>query len=152
MKIMSNNDDFTLFVFDKSIKDVELIKEYLKNVLIELKKRYKKSVSGFYNVDVYINDKVGMIFEFKKEEGFDFFKDLVDLKVVLHEKARIYLEFDDLFLMDSFEDVYVFENKYYIDVSRLSRTKFYRLLEFSQLVFGDKLEKMRSNFGLVVKN
>ena len=93
-----------------------------------------------------------MIFDFEKEEGFDFFKDIVDLDVVLYDEAEVFLEFEDLFLMDKFNDIYVFNDKYYVDVDKISNNRFYKMLEFSQLVFGERLEEIKNSFGLVVKS
>lgn len=152
MKIVTNNEDFTLFVFNKFMVETETIKKYLKEVIIKLKRRYRKNISGFYNVNVYVNKKIGMIFDFEKEEGFDFFKDIVDLDVVLHDEAEVFLEFEDLFLMDKFNDIYVFNDKYYVAVDKISNNRFYKMLEFSQLVFGERLEEIKNSFGLVVKS
>lgn len=151
MRIITNNDGFTLFVVDKIMKDAEEIKKYLKDIVIKLKKRSKREVSGFYDVEVYVNKKFGMIFDFFKEDSFDFFQDIVDLDIKVHENAKIFLEFDDLFLVNSFQDIYSYNNKYYIDIDKISKLKFYSLLEFSNFIFGKDLEKIKDNL-LVVKS
>lgn len=151
MRIITNNDGFTLFVVDKIMKDTEEIKKYLKDIVIKLKKRSKREVSGFYDVEVYVNKKFGMIFDFFKEDSFDFFQDIVDLDIKVHENAKIFLEFDDLFLVNSFQDIYSYNNKYYIDIDKISKLKFYSLLEFSNFIFGKDLEKIKDNL-LVVKS
>lgn len=151
MKIITNNDDFTLFVVNKFMTDTDDIKKYLKDIIIKLKKRNKKEFSGFYNVQVYVNKKFGMIFEFFKEDSFDFFQDVVDLDITVHDNAKVFLEFDDLFLVNDFHDIYSYNNKYYIDIDKTSRLKFYSLLEFSDFVFGKKLDNIKDNL-LVVKS
>lgn len=151
MRIITNNDGFTLFVVDKIMKDAEEIKKYLKDIVIKLKKRSKREVSGFYDVEVYVNKKFGMIFDFFKEDSFDFFQDIVDLDIKVHENAKIFLEFDDLFLVNSFQNIYSYNNKYYIDIDKISKLKFYSLLEFSNFIFGKDLEKIKDNL-LVVKS
>ena len=151
MKIITNNDDFTLFVVNKFMTDTDDIKKYLKDIIIKLKKRNKKEFSGVYNVQVYVNKKFGMIFEFFKEDSFDFFQDVVDLDITVHDNAKVFLEFDDLFLVNDFHDIYSYNNKYYIDIDKTSRLKFYSLLEFSDFVFGKKLDNIKDNL-LVVKS
>ena len=74
MRIITNNDGFTLFVVDKIMKDTEEIKKYLKDIVIKLKKRSKREVSGFYDVEVYVNKKFGMIFDFLRKIVLIFFK------------------------------------------------------------------------------
>ena len=152
MRFINDNDDFTLYIQGVKLDDIDNLKKYLKEKVLVLKKKYFKDISGFYNVDVYSNDRIGLIINFDREEGFDFLRDIIDLNVKVHENSSVYLEFDDIFLIDSFNDVYFFNNKFYIDVFCLSDVNFFKLLEFSNFVYGKKLEKFKTKLNLVVKN
>lgn len=152
MRFINDNDDFTLYIQGVKLDDIDNLKKYLKEKVLVLKKKYFKDISGFYNVDVYSNDRIGLIINFDREEGFDFLRDIIDLNVKVHENSSVYLEFDDIFLIDSFNDVYFFNNKFYIDVFCLSDVNFFKLLEFSNFVYGKKLEKLKTKLNLVVKN
>lgn len=152
MRFINDNDDFTLYIQGVKLDDIDNLKKYLKEKVLVLKKKYFKDISGFYNVDVYSNDRIGLIINFDREEGFDFLRDIIDLNVKVHENSSVYLEFDDIFLIDSFNDIYFFNNKFYIDVFCLNDVNFFKLLEFSNFVYGKKLEKLKTKLNLVVKN
>ena len=152
MRFINDSDGFTLYIQGVKLDDIDNLKKYLKEKVLVLKKKYFKDISGFYNVDVFSNDRIGLIINFVREEGFDFLRDIIDLNVKVHENSSVYLEFDDIFLIDSFNDIYFFNNKFYIDVFCLNDVNFFKLLEFSNFVYGKKLEKLKTKLNLVVKN
>lgn len=152
MRFINDNDGFTLYIHGVKLDDIDNLKKYIKEKVLFLKKKYFKDISGFYNVDVYSNERIGLIINFDREEGFDFLRDIIDLNVKVHENSSVYLEFDDIFLIDSFNDIYFFNNKFYIDVFCLNDVNFFKLLEFSNFVYGKKLEKLKTKLNLVVKN
>ena len=100
MKIISNGDKLSVFVINNKDIDLNNLDMYMKELIIKLRRKYRKDIYGFYKVDVYIKDKIGMIIDFNLEEEIDFFRDLVDLKVVVHEEADVFLKFSDYFLFD----------------------------------------------------
>ena len=84
MKIISNGDKLSVFVINNKDIDLNNLDMYMKELIIKLRRKYRKDIYGFYKVDVYVKDKIGMIIDFNLEEEIDFFRDLVDLKVVVH--------------------------------------------------------------------
>ena len=115
MKIISNGDKLSVFVINNKDIDLNNLDMYMKELIIKLRRKYRKDIYGFYKVDVYIKDKIGMIIDFNLEEEIDFFRDLVDLKVVVHEDADVFLKFSDYFLFDK-KKVYFFFFVYYVDI------------------------------------
>ena len=69
MKFASRGDCFTIYVLKNDFLDVE-IKEYVKKMVLRLKNRFRKYISGYYKAYVYINDCYGMIIDLIKEEDF----------------------------------------------------------------------------------
>ena len=145
MKIISNGDKLSVFVIDNKNIDLNNLDMYMKELIIKLRRKYRKDIYGFYKVDVYIKDKIGMIIDFNLEEEIDFFKDLVDLKVVVHEDADVFLKFSDYFLFDK-KKVYFFEGEYYVDIDDVSDKEFLEKLEFCNLVYGEELSDIKGNF------
>ena len=86
-----------------------------------------------------------MIIDFNLEEEIDFFRDLVDLKVVVHEEADVFLKFSDYFLFDK-KKVYFFEGEYYVDIDDVSDKEFLEKLEFCDTVYGEELSDIKGNF------
>lgn len=145
MKIISNGDKLSVFVINNKDIDLNNLDMYMKELIIKLRRKYRKDIYGFYKVDVYIKDKIGMIIDFNLEEEVDFFRDLVDLKVVVHEEADVFLKFSDYFLFDN-KKVYFFEEEYYVDINDVSDKEFLEKLEFCNLVYGEELSDIKGNF------
>lgn len=151
MKIISRGDDFTLFIINKFCIDLDNIKKYIKSNILKLKKRYRKDISGFYDVDVYINNKIGMILDFKKDGELDFFKDIIDVNVNICDSSKIYLKFDDIYLFNKIDKIYYYDGFYYIDIDEISLKEFYSILEFSDFIYGDTLSIIKKNLQLLKK-
>ena len=145
MKIISNGDKLSVFVINNKDIDLDNLDMYMKELIIKLRRKYRKDIYGFYKVDVYVKDKIGMIIDFNLEEEIDFFRDLVDLKVVVHEDADLFLKFSDYFLFDN-KKVYFFEEEYYVDINDVSDKEFLEKLEFCNLVYGEELSDIKGNF------
>lgn len=145
MKIISNGDKLSVFVIDNKDIDLNNLDMYMKELIIKLRRKYRKDIYGFYKVDVYVKDKIGMIIDFNLEEEIDFFKDLVDLKVVVHEDVDVFLKFSDYFLFDN-KKVYFFEGEYYVDIDDLSDEEFLEKLEFCKVIYGEELSDIKGNF------
>ena len=145
MKIISNGDKLSVFVIDNKDIDLNNLDMYMKELIIKLRRKYRKDIYGFYRVDVYVKDKIGMIIDFNLEEEIDFFKDLVDLKVVVHEDVDVFLKFSDYFLFDN-KKVYFFEGEYYVDIDDLSDEEFLEKREFCKVIYGEELSDIKGNF------
>lgn len=145
MKIISNGDKLSVFVINNKDIDLDNLDMYMKELIIKLRRKYRKDIYGFYKVDVYVKDKIGMIIDFNLEEEIDFFRDLVDLKVVVHEDADLFLKFSDYFLFDN-KKVYFFEEEYYVDINDVSDKEFLEKLEFCDTIYGEELSDIKGNF------
>lgn len=145
MKIISNGDKLSVFVINNKDIDLNNLDMYMKELIIKLRRKYRKDIYGFYKVDVYVKDKIGMIIDFNLEEEIDFFRDLVDLKVVVHEEADVFLKFSDYFLFDK-KKVYFFEGEYYVDIDDVSDKEFLEKFEFCDTVYGEELSNIKGNF------
>lgn len=148
MKIISSGDKLSVFVIDNKDIDLDNLDIYMKELIIKLKRKYRKDIYGFYKVDVYLKEKIGMIIDFNLEEEIDFFRDLIDLKVVVHDDCDVFLEFSDYFLFDN-KKVYFYDEKYYIDIEDINESEFLKGLEFFKVVYGDELLNIRNKFKAV---
>ena len=136
MKVISKNDKITVISFEKTNMDIN---DYIKKIVLKLKRKYKIDIYGFYEINIYKNDKIGMIIDFIKEDDFDLFSDLLDFKINIIENADIYLKFNDYFLNKK-EKFYILNNNYYININDISYKKFLNMIEFSELKYGSDIE------------
>jgi len=155
MKFEFINKDIIVYIPRDIINFNLLIKEeierFVKDIILRLKKKHNKKISGFYKVEVYQNDTYGLIFDIKKQNDLDLFPDLIDLKLIILYESEMFLELDDYFLLDKYSKVYEYNKKYYIDISLLEEKEILRLLEFSKIIYGEK-KKQLENFLILLRN
>ena len=152
MKIVVLDDNFIIYKLKNNLDIDNLSKEEIerniKKILIYVKKRYLKSISGFYNVILYSNKKYGLILEVNKESDLDFFPDLVDIKLKIVSDFDIYLKFDDYFLIKDYE-VYYYDNYFYVNIDDLSNKDIICLSDYYEITYGEGLDKIRCKLKLV---
>jgi len=146
------NDKFiTLYINKKLIeidlKDKKELESYIKRMIVLLKKKNIDMLSGLYIARVYINDKYGIIVELELLEELEFFKDMYDLKMIIFDNSDIYLEFDDLY--NENKRMIYYNNHFYLNLELVYDD--FRIYEFSRLVYGDELLKIKDNGKLICK-
>ena len=142
MKIVSSEDKIIIFLYkNESITDIN---DYMKKLILKLKRKYRINICGFYSVTIYKNDKMGMIMELLKDDDIDLFTDLVDLKIKVYENSDVFLKFDDYFLCGK-KKFYTFNNSFYIDINSITKKEFLSMIEFSSIIYGDKLTKIKDS-------
>ena len=88
------------------------IKDSIKEILINIRKRYNIDIFGFYDVDLYEVSNFLYILEFNKKDNDDFIYKTVDLKIIRHSKKITYIVDD--FLIDK-ENIYKMCEHYFIN-------------------------------------
>lgn len=94
----------------------EIVTKEIKNIFIRLIKYYHIKINGFYEVFVLENKKYGTILEIKKRDELLFNPDLIDIKVRILKNINIYLKTDNYFILEKYQNVYYFNNNYYIKI------------------------------------
>lgn len=144
MKITYNKDNITIYILKNNYE--ENIKDYVKRKILKLKNESNKYISGFYKAKVYTNKIYGIVIELIKEDGFDFFKDFIKLDIEIIENCKMYFKFNDYFLPINKNNIMYYNKNYYIDLNKLSKQDFYKLLEHSTLIYGKKLKQIKKHF------
>ena len=139
MKIVSSDDKTTIYIYRNEI--IDNINDYMKKLILRLKRKYHIDIYGFYKVNVYKNNKIGMIIDLLKEDDIDFFTDLVDLKIKVYEDSSMYLKFNDYFFEEK-KSIYVINNNYYVDINKLSKKELLSMIEFCKIIYGEELNKL----------
>ncbi len=131
------------------ITNKENLEEYIKELVLNIKKIYSYKISGRYNVNIYENKKIGLIIEFIKKESFDFFPDLIDLKLNVFYDSDVYLKLDDYFLIKKYKNIYYNNNNFYVNVDDLIKKDILILSEFGKYIYGIKLKKVKEKLNLL---
>ncbi len=153
MKINIDDNKIVIYINKKNLKinylNKQLLEDYVKDLILKIKKIYKVKIAGSYEVSIYENRFYGIIMEFVKIESLDFFPDLIDLKLNILYDSDIYLELDDYFLIKKYKEVYYFKDKYYLSINNMLSKDRIILSEFCNYIYGNKLNFLKENLVLV---
>ena len=81
-------------------------------------------------------------------EELEFFKDMYDLKLIIFDNSDIYLEFDDLYDFE-LKNIMYYDNHFYLNLNSIDDD--FKVYEFSRLVYGDELLKIKDNGKFICK-
>ncbi len=131
MKLIIKSDTLYYLILPinlKSLTEEEIITK-IKHIFLNYNHKYHLLEPGFYEVDVYHHNVVGTILKVEKIDTFDFSEE-VDLRVLIKEKVKVYLN-----LIDE-TDFPEFKSK--IDVDTLSLKEYLKLIEHSNIIIDTK--------------
>jgi len=151
VKIKIENNNLLMYINNPDLTTKEEIEDYIKELIFRLRKKQKRNISGFYNVDVYQNNHFGVIIEMQKEDDLDFFPDIIDLKINIKYNANLYVKVEDYFLIKDKEKVYYYKHNYYTDINYLENKELIKLSDFFTIIYGKELEKIKSKL-IEIKN
>ena len=112
MVIRKCDDYFLIKIFkdnigDFNIFDMDSVKELFQSIFDKL--RIKYDLHGLIDVDVYVNDRYGLIIELYP---IDSYFDEIDMRIKMHLKDVFLVSIDSNSILD-YEDVYYYEGKFY---------------------------------------
>ena len=140
MKVEYKNNKIIIYLYryKLDIHDVGKLNEEVKNIFIKLIKVHKMNFFGYSIVHVYENKKYGSILEIEKIYQNDFNLDIIDLKLIIHENTIFYLEMDDYLLDNEMKDMFIKNNKYYINIENIDNVM--PFLEFGNIIYQNKID------------
>ena len=126
MKVIVKSADLYYLVLPFSLKNLseEEVITKIKNIFLKYNHKYNFLEPGFYEVDVYNHNIVGTIISIEKIDTFDFSLE-VDLRVVIKDKIKLYLE-----LIDEL-DFKEYKNK--IDIDNINLKEYLKLIEHANI-------------------
>ena len=131
MKLIIKSDTLYYLILPinlKNLKEEEIITK-IKHIFLKYNHKYHLLEPGFYEVDVYHHDIVGTVISIEKIDTFDF-SDEVDLRVIIKNKVKVYLNLIDVTEFIEYKDK--------IDVDTLSLKDYLSLIEHSNIIIDTK--------------
>lgn len=128
--------DYKLYIYSK-ILDKNNFSNEIKAFIKKVQKRLK--LNGFYKV-VTCFRKCGVFLHLVKIED-SFYKNSLDLRIVMDDDADIYFKTDDYFIFKDISTVKYYDGYYYGLVDD-SFDKVIEKVEFGDFVFGDDIIEM----------
>ena len=154
MKIIFENDDIKIYLNKEYTNNVDInniseLEEYLSRILFRLKNDYQIEIIGYYELKVLYDDFYGIVIILNKHnfEYADLFESQVDLDLNINKTNFFLYQVDDLFVIDDKllkkVVIYIYKQKLYLKlISNIETLEMGRLLEFSNLICGDKVNKI----------
>ncbi len=133
MKLEYLNDKIIIYLYNEKLTDnSDLLKEKIKKIIIKLIKNYHLNLFGYLKLNIYENDKYGLIMEIDKVNNV-FNIDIIDLKIVIYPNVNFYLEISDDLYIDNFKNSIYKDNKFYINIDNLDNLLKY--LEYGRIIY-----------------
>lgn len=157
MKIVNQDENcMTIFLSKFYLKDLNFdikkdLESYFKNLFLKLKRYYDINISGYYNIDVYMDDNYGLVMKLSKEEieYYDYFDNQIDMRIALKNNRFLYGVIDPFIMNDILNqniDIYLCKDKYYIDlIDNVDEKTMMKVIEFSDILFDDEVDNVRSS-------
>ena len=123
---------------DINLKNKIDLENYLKAIFKTLKDKYNIIIVGFYDITVYIDKYYGVILHLEKEDldYYDYFKNQVDMKLMLIDTEFLYKIDDIPSILSNKVKVFTKNNNIYLKINKkLSDYEMMVLLENSEIVY-----------------
>lgn len=133
---------YTLFLSNEYIGDLDYNSKedlgvFLKDLILLLKDDYDLVLNGFYEVNIYINNKLGMFIEINNIDDYDTCDLDVDLKIVVHFDSKFYFKTDNFDIVTNYSDVKFLDNNYYLNLDYIDIDEVIKIIEFGEFIYGD---------------
>lgn len=141
MKIELENDKVIIYIKKEEINDlnfnkVDELEEYFKNLIIKLKNLYDISITGFYNIKVFIDKIYGMVLQLEKEE-IDYYDDNQIEMRIIKEDVRFLYEVNDPFKIKKTKLIKRKDKYYLMILENILYKDFLNVLENSKIVYNN---------------
>lgn len=142
MKVEYDGDDNYLFFINSGYikkldyKSKEDIGKHIKEILLTYKKIYGIELNGFYNVNIYLNEKIGMYIELNKNKKYDFYHDEVNLKISICNDKYFYFKTDEFELIKNYKWK-LLNDYYYVNVEDIDRGDIIVLSDYGEFIYDD---------------
>lgn len=148
MKYILKEDNIKIYLNKIYLKNKKIEKDntekLIKDIIKKIEKNYEIKITGYYNVDIYIDKYYGIVIEMQKEtlEYFDYFENKLDMNIKVYQDIFLY-EIDPLYLNKKDYKIYFYNGKTYVKIKdKITNVKFAHLLENSKIIYGETAKKI----------
>ena len=159
MKIIFQDESNLILFLNKLVlksidfTDQKQLEEHFRNLFLKLKEDYDIEISGYYTIDLYIDQYYGVIIEMQNEEldYFEYDDNQVDMKICIHETSILYRLEEYIDLDVNLYDIIFYHNKWYVKLKdKIDDISLGKLLEYADICYQKELDYIMKN-GIYVK-
>lgn len=150
MKLIVDNNKFIVFLnkdenidFDNKTK----MEKYFKDLFSKIKNKYNVDISGYYNIDIYIDKYYGSIIEIEDEQ-LDYYTyfNQIDMEInVLKNSLFLYeigYEFLDKKILDKVICYKINDKIYFQIISDIDDLLLAKIIEYGHILYGKEVDKI----------
>lgn len=151
MKIEIIGDEITLFLKKKEMEnfhfdDIEKVEEYFRSLFSKLEEYYHITIEGFYNIQVFLDKKEGMVLKLTREE-IDYYPfHQIEMRILKEDTVFLYKVEDVLDFLNLPVDIYFYKDEFYI--KNKGKKEVYNLYEFGKLIYENTDVILKNSFCL----
>ena len=140
---MKITDNKIIVFLDKKFDVTKMnLEKYFKKLFNKIKINYGIDVSGYYNIDVYVDNYYGNIIEINKEDNeyYNFFNQ-IDMRIKINKGIFLY-EIDYEYLNNKIINnciLYKLNNRLYLQIKNDIVNN---ILEYSNIIYGKEVRKI----------
>lgn len=146
MRVEGNEENFVFFINNDNQKYLfnskEITTKSIKDIIIKLIRYYDLNIKGIYNINIYQNDKIGLIIEGEKKENYNF-SNIIDLRLTVIKDYDFLLKCEDYFIVEKYKNKFYYDNNYYILLSDIDNIL--DVVEYVEIIYGNKREEVIEN-------
>ena len=115
-----------IYTFDEE-KDISM---FLKDMFLIINEVYSLELFGYFKVDIFIDDKIGVFVEISKLDDYISYSKKIDTKVIINRNS-FYFKTKDLSMIYQYENIYRKDNYYYVSTKDVENVL--DLLDFCEI-------------------
>ncbi|MDD2435628.1 MAG: hypothetical protein PHO63_05190 [Bacilli bacterium] len=156
MKIEVKNDNNLIVFLNKKytdkidFSDRSSLESYFRQLFLKLKNNYQLKISGYYDINVYIDKYYGIILEMFQEsiECFDYFNS-IDMKVNIITNSEFLYQVNDF---NKDYPVYIYRGKLYLRINKdISFIELGKIIENGIIIYGDMVDDVLKHGKIMIK-
>ncbi len=133
---IENNDEKLVLYINKKINLEEISDILLKTKILGI------DIKNYDNIVIYENEILGTILELTQEN--DTYFQSFDMNIQVSKETTFLLKLEQTLDFDIKYDLYKYKNNYYIDLKETNFIKIGRVLEYSKIVYGNIIKKIKT--------
>lgn len=130
-KVFVNN-----IIANINLKNKEELEKFLKKIVKCIDNKFNYSIFGLFEVDIFVNEKVGMFIKFEKINSIISYRD-IDLKVNIIYNCDFYFKTDFYECLENNINVFYKDDFYYTNIDNIIDITKY--IEYGEIIYDNKL-------------
>ena len=160
MKIDFRDNNFIVFFNNKISDNINFIdknelENFFKKIFEKIKDIYDISISGSYNIELFIDYDYGIIALIKKDdvEYFDYYDSQIDINITISKYDKFVYKLKGALdkRFGKYCDIYYYDNDFYVVPKRIDFISMGYLIENCEMIYGKKVSCIIKN-GVKISN